>query len=875
MGTPLPINEVLPQLLSALSTPEVRTFVLEAPPGAGKTTGLPPAILSQPWCRGPIYVTEPRRIAARLAAHRVAQQRGEPLGQTVGYRVRFENKTGPQTRLTYMTEGLLLNDLLQGRQLPPDSVVILDEVHERGADLDALLALLKAQLTLQSSFKLIAMSATLNAERLAEYMGPATKRLVSEGKSFPVEVRHAPKPDDRPLAIQVRSAVREALEMAPTSASETGDILVFLPGVQEIRDCAEALAALPDLRVQVLHGDLPLTEQAEVIKSAQSGRRVVLSTNVAESSLTIVGVTTVIDSGLVRSAEFDPWAGVARLETRPISQASAIQRAGRAGRVRPGQAIRLYTQAQFVARNEHDVPQMLRTDLSDLYLKLRAHQSRGGPRFDELRFLDQPPTQAWEQACQLLDLWGALRHQEVTETGEKMSRLPLAPRLARVVVEAASRGVVAHGCLAAAVLSERDVLVSARRSLRAEHVAATDSDLEERLDRIIQLVDERFDRQTARDLDLDLPATRSIDQAARSLYEQARKFTTAALAAPRDYYHQLRSETDRSALTQALLRGFVDRVGAVRGGGRDVILQTGTQATLSPHSGVTSPLLLALSMDAPGGRVRRPIIRIAARLDPDWLLDLDEILSATDEYVFDPEREQVDCISKMTFGKVVLDESRRPARGARAEAVLVQALMARGQGTFDPAGHLTRTVARLKVLLEARPDLLQRHDEAERAFISRVTTDPSALAELSLKTLAASATNLKQLQERDLGSIIMGELPPTLVLDLERETPHEVRLKGGLTVRVNYEPGKPPWIEARLQNFFAMVQTPRICGGRLPLQLHLLAPNHRAVQVTSDLEGFWVRHYPELRKQLMRRYPKHLWPEDGRTAQPPTPGKIR
>jgi ATP-dependent helicase HrpB len=766
--------------------------------------------------------------------------------------------------------------LLNQPGIPADSIVILDEVHERSADLDTLLALLKLELDKKRDLKLIAMSATLNAEHLEAYFGPHTVRLLSAGKSYPVTVSYAAKPDERPLPVQVRSAIKEAQRLETTAAA--GDVLVFLPGAQEIRECAQALAAVPGFVVQTLHGDLPLSEQAQVVSETQAGRRIVLSTNVAESSLTIPGVTLVIDSGLARNAEFDPWAGITRLHTQPISQARAMQRVGRAGRVQPGHAIRLYTHGQFTARPEQDTPELLRTDLSELLLKLLAHHARGGPALEEYRFLDEPPPQAFTQARQLLTLLGAMDLRGVTALGIAMSALPLAPRLGKIVASAHAQGILAHGCLAAALLSERDVLLSTRRPYEHAQVIATDSDLDERIDRVVQAVSARFDRHLGRDLDLDLQTARSVDQIARNLYKHARGLFPDSKRGAADLYRQLEAEAQLGRpLARVLLHGFIDRVAAARESGREFVLQTGTQAALSPHSGVTAPYLLALSMDAPGGRARKPIIRIAARIDPDWLLELDEsLLVASVDFSFEPSRERVECVSRLCFGKIVLDESRREAPpGPQAQKVLVDALLARGGNSFDPEGKLASARARLVVLIDACPELLLVHDEATQAHIRQVAYDHAAVVKLALMSLASGATSLKQLQEQDLSQAFAQALPHDLNRHLERETPLTVRLKGGLTVSVNYEQDKAPWIEARLQNFFSMQDTPRICAGRLPVQLHLLAPNHRPVQVTSDLAGFWQRHYPELRKQLMRRYPKHLWPEDGRTAQPPTPGKIR
>lgn len=855
----LPIDDILPEFIRALAKSSTRVIVVEAPPGAGKTTRLPAAVLDQAWHSGPIIVSEPRRIAARLAAHRVADERAEKLAALVGYQVRFEDKTSAKTRLIFMTEGLLLRKLLDEPSSIRNSIVFIDEVHERSADLDTILALLKDRLKRSAEFKVVLMSATLNADKLVGYFGNDTLRFVSAGKSYPVSVSHIAQADERPLPIQIRSAVREAIK-------RPGDVLVFLPGAAEIRSCGEALSQLSDLRVQSLHGDMPLFEQSRVVGPNRDGQRVVLATNIAESSLTIESVTTVVDTGLARAAIFDPWSGVSRLDTVTISQARAIQRAGRAGRVSEGHVIRLYTQGQFETRPVADTPELLRSDLSELYLKLLGYEYHGGTPFVDLAFLDPPADHAIEKARALLSDLGAIHSDKLTEIGIQMNKFALSPRLARVVIEGHRLGILAPVCSAVALLSERDIIISARRSSDQSWVQATDSDLDERVERLAQLKESHFDRRLARDLDVDLQTAKQVDNVARSVLSQAQ------LSLPRA--PELRAN---SSVTQALLAGFPDRVAATRGEGRDAVLQTGTQATLSSMSGVTSPLFLAVSMDAPGGRSRKPVVRMAARLDPDWLMEFDsERISAWDEFIYDELRARVEVISRLSWGKVVLDETRHEASpGKETQTLLTQAVLAKGPGYFDPEGQLAALYFRLQLLLNHRSELLNEIDATERALLIAQNSSETVFTSAVIAEAAQGATNLNQLLQHDLAQVGLNLLPPSISRAALIEVPTEVRLSGGLSVPVHYEADRPPWIEARLQNFFSMTDTPRICRGRVPLQIHLLAPNHRAVQVTSDLEGFWQRHYPELRKQLMRRYPKHLWPEDGRTAMPPSPGRIR
>ncbi len=864
----LPIDDRLPALLGSLREGASR-LVLEAPPGAGKTTRVPPALLGETWCAGKVLVSEPRRIAARLAATRVAQERSGRLGDEVGYQVRFDDKTSSRTRLVYMTEGLLLRRLLEGN-LASVSAVVLDEVHERSADLDQILALLLGVQKKHRGLRLILMSATLNALQLKDYLSDSELGepvcIRSEGKSFDVSVEYHSKEDNRPLAIQVRSAVRSSLERA-------GDMLVFLPGGREIRDCEEALAAIPGLCAVPLHGDLSVEQQARAVSGSNAERRVVLSTNVAESSLTIPGVTTVIDTGLARSAEFDAWSSVMRLETRKISQARCIQRTGRAGRVAPGHCIRLFTTGDFASRVSQDKPEILRCDLSDAALRL-LHANLGGVRPQDLAWLTPPSEEAWEQSLQLLQRLGALSGENLTEVGQAMALLPLPPRLARILVEGVRCDTLEWASRATALLAERDILVT-RRAGRgaAPDVVFGDSDLDDRLDRLEQLEDDRFDRRTAQDLSLDARSAQQVVRAARSNAAAAKKacrhLSPAAIS----------SEEDENALqTKVLLHGFPDRIGTRRGSSRDIVLATGLQASLDENSCVAhAPLLLALSTDAPGGRQRKPLIRIACRVEPDWLLDFagDEI-EASEEYVWDSQKERVDALSRLGYGKVILDETRAQASPhPEAGQVLAQAALLKGPAVYDPEGTLEDLSVRLELLVNLAPDLLGRHSEEEAERVRSWCETPESLALEALLSASESRVNLKQLKEANLALELLSTLSADLQSALRSCTPSHTTLAGGHRIPIHYERGRSAWIESRLQDFFSMISTPSICQGRVPLQLHLLAPNKRAVQVTTDLEGFWERHYPEIRKQLMRRYPRHLWPEDGRTATPPAPGRIR
>jgi len=859
--TPLPIDEQLPAIAASLK--DSRRLVLEAPPGAGKTTRVPAHLLAQPWCTGSVLVSEPRRIAARLSARRVAEELGTKLGGKVGYQVRFEDKTTEETQLVYVTEGLLLRRLLEAPRLEGVSAIVLDEVHERSSDLDALIAQLSIVQRSHPELRLIYMSATLNATELCAHLGsPAHHR--SEGRSHEVAIEYHAREDERPLAIQVRSAVRSAL-------NDDGDILVFLPGAREIRQCEEALGVLEELEIVSLHGDLPIEQQAKAVTSSAKGRRVVLSTNVAESSLTIPSVFTVIDSGLARTAVFDPWSGVSRLETVAISQARCIQRSGRAGRVGPGKALRLYTRGQFQARPVQDTPELLRSDLSDLYLKLRAAPSAEHEP-EKMPWLTAPSPEKWEQARVLLERLGAMKNNALTECGRLMAKLPLSPRLARMAVEASALGEARNGSLAAALLSERDIIRSRGFSRGSKDVVAGDSDLHERLERLEQWTEGGGDRRLASDLDLDMNTCRQVTRTAKNIETLLRRLTKRRPSSLQG------RDGNSDALLQALLCGFPDRVAQRKGTGRELTLAGGMQATLDEQSCVVAaPLVLAVAADAPSGRRRKPLVRVACQLDADWLLDIrsDEIL-ALEEFHWNAEKERVDAVSRLAYGKVTLDEARAEASPClEAAEVLARAAIQKGAAVYDPTSELEALLVRLDLALSPEGTVKKKLSDEERDEVEGWGDNPALFAEQAVLAAALSRTNLSDLKKAPLVDEFIRALPEPLQRSLRTDTPIAITLRGGRRLKVNYERARPPWVESRLQDFFSMTDTPALLGGRIPLQLHLLAPNKRAVQVTTDLAGFWDRHYPELRKQLMRRYPKHLWPERGEDAKPPTPGRIR
>lgn len=824
--TPLPIDPLLPDLVAALRAGP--SLVLQADPGAGKTTRVPRALLDAGLLEaGECWILEPRRLAARLAAARVAEELGEPLGQRVGYAVRFEQKVSKATRLRFVTEALLLRRLAADPELKGLACVVLDEFHERSLATDAGLALLKRlQATTRPDLRLVVMSATLETERVAAFLGAPALR--SEGRAFPVELRHAPRPDDRPLPQRVKEALEGLGELS-------GDALVFLPGAGEIRAClreCEALAQRRGWRLLPLHGELSWEAQQEVL-APHPTPTVIFSTNVAESSVTLPRVRVVVDSGLARTAAFDPWTGLGTLRTGRISQARCVQRAGRAGRTAPGLCLRLFTEAEFKAREAFDAPELARADLAELALTLHG-AGVADPR--TLPWLEAPPEAGLAAAEALLGRLGALDPEGgLSALGRRMAALPLHPRLARLLVAAEDLDIGDLGARAAALLETGDL--TARRTLDRREAAgpATEADLFLRLDAFAQAEADGFGAGALRAAGLDAGAVHRAKQAAQSHARLVKRGGEPADAEAR--------------LRQALLAAFPDRL-ARRGEGRSLQLLEGGGAVLDEASRVRGgPFLLALEAVAEGAKVR---VTDAATVEAEWILEaFPDELRETRELRFEAARGRVETLDRLWVRELVLDETRREAqadqpgvadllRAAALEAPLPEAWLG--------------LLARLAFLAQRRPE-------------AGVPEDPrSAL----LGAACQGQTRLAAVWEQDPEFLVGAAFGEAVARLLPKVAPTHVALLKR-RVAVNYT-GERPWIESRLQDFLGLKQGPALDEGRLPLVLHLLAPNYRAVQVTTDLAGFWQRAYQEVRGQLSRRYPRHFWPERPESeTEPPEP----
>jgi ATP-dependent helicase HrpB len=766
----LPVDAILPAILDSLR--DCPNLVIEAAPGAGKTTRVPPALLEM--VKGEVVVLEPRRIAARLAARRVAWEIGEVVGQTVGYQVRFEEAIGPNTRLRFVTEGVLTRRLLSDPALKGIDAVVLDEFHERHLDSDLALALLKRLQRTRPALRIVVMSATLETEHVAKYLD-GCPILRSEGRQFPLSINHLPHSPE-PLEGQLTNALELLVNEEPS-----GDVLAFLPGAAEIRRAmraSQAVARRAGLLVLPLHGDLSLAEQDRAIAPA-SQRKVILATNVAESSVTVEGVRAVIDSGLARIATYSHWTGLPTLHVGRVSKASAKQRAGRAGRTGPGRVLRLYSVEDYLLRPEHDEPEITRGDLCQLCLALRAMSLR--PLID-LAWLDAPPSAAVEIAESLLD-----RLRATGPMVQQLARYPLHPRLSRILTAAMERGVGEDGCIAAALLG------SGARSEKNDLLAAIDADQ---------------------------------DYRTRQQIEQLRKIARP----PRQTSH------NDDALLTSVLAGFPDRV-ARRRADNQVLLSTGTSAEVA---GEPPRYEFMVAVDAEDRRDKPlPLVRMTARIEPEWLIELfPENVREQSGVEWNRGNERVEAVSVLLYDELVIQESRgaMPEAKAAAELLARKALEA-GIDRFVDRETLEQLLVRVEFAGLEQPDI------------------PQALRDVciglrSFTELKGAAANLIPLLEQQIGNRHLNELAPT-----------RIRLAKGRETKVHYEAGKPPWIASRLQDFFGMRETPRIGLAQTPVVVHLLAPNQRAVQTTTDLAGFWERLYPQVRRELMRRYPRHAWPE--------------
>lgn len=823
---PLPIDDVLPALLDVLR--QGANVVLRAPTGAGKTTRVPPAVLNAGISgEKQVLLIEPRRLAARAAARWMAAEAGVPLGDEVGYQVRFDRQCGPRTRLLVVTPGILLRRLHDEPFLESIGAVIFDEFHERSLESDLALGLVRLiQQTVRPELRIVVMSATLAVEEAACYMDNCPI-VASEGRLHPVEIRYSPRHDRQSWPAAVAANAAELLEQT------TGDLLVFLPGVQEIRQTSHELAALAaqhNLLVLPLYGDLPPEQQDRALQP-QPQRRIVLATNVAETSVTVEGITGVIDTGLERQMVYDPHVGLDRLQLSHISQASAEQRSGRAGRTQPGVCVRLWRQEAHRFRPLQTTPEIARVDLAGAALELLCWGEADVRRFP---WLEAPAEENVARSLALLNRLGATDGRGVTDLGRRLARLPVHPRLGRLLLQAQQLGQPRRGALAAALLSERDPFERDVSFATRGKRLATPSDV---LDRIEAL--EEFEQRG-----------RNVGTLG-ALHGGAARYVLKA----RDQLSRLvRHETNLTepgcdadeAVMRALLAAFPDRLCRRRESrSRKGRMVGGRGVRLLESSGVLeAELFLAVDVDAGDTET---LVRQASAVERDWLPE--EELTVSIDVEFDEAALKVSARRRVRFEDLVLEESpaRLPEDGQTAR-VLAQAAAEHWDRVRpqedSPAGQY---LVRLRNLGDWMPELkLPLLDDAElKSLLPQTCLGCRTLDEVRDHWLAA----------------IQGSLTHTARQAIERETPIRLSVPTGKQIPLRYQRGRPPVLSARIQELFGLSDTPRIAGGRVRVLLELLAPNYRPQQVTEDLASFWTNTYPQVRKELRGRYPKHAWPE--------------
>ena len=827
--TRLPIDAVLDELLAALC--ERGNAVLQAPPGAGKTTRVPPAIAAAGIAgAGQILVLEPRRIAARAAARRIAEEQGWKLGNEVGWQIRFERNFTRDTRILFVTEGILVQRLQRDPFLEGIGAVLFDEFHERSLFADLSLALVRrVQLEARPELKLLPMSATLDGERLAAFLDAPV--VTSAGRLFPIDLEYLEQPPaDMPLATLVARGIRRGLDATP------GDLLVFLPGVPEIRRADEALAALArerDLAVVQLYGDLPSGEQDRVLRPG-ARRKIVLATNVAETSVTVDGVTGVVDSGWVKESSADPATGLERLALTRISRASAEQRAGRAGRQAPGWCLRLWSAHEHRGFAERSRPEIRRADLAWTALQLAAWGERDLSRFP---WFEAPDEAALATAEGTLRRLGAIAEDGITPLGRKLAEFPLHPRLAVLVLEGARGGVADDAALVAALLSDRDPTATAEIRASGAHTSAQ-SDLLVKLDSL------RSARASSHS-----PLFRTRDALLDTLRRSSAGSSELRGASP------AWEEEGEESLQRAIFAAWADRLARRREPGSDrAVMVGGRGVRLARESAVKdAELFVCVSLDDRSGPRSEALVRIASAVERDWLPP--ERLRETTVLEFEEERQRIVAHRRKTFDDLVLDDKEVPIPDAEAASALLTQVAGTRIGDVLPRDNpdWENLLARLRFLHRHCPDLVIPE------------TNETTFIEL-LASLSGSARSLEELRRAPWRETFLGMLSHAQRGALDREAPERLPVPSGNSIRLDYSDPAQPVLAARIQELFGLKETPRLARGRVPALLHLLAPNGRPQQVTADLTSFWKTTYAEVRKELAARYPRHSWPLDPTTA---------
>jgi ATP-dependent helicase HrpB len=826
----LPINDILPELLAVLAVSPAA--VLTAEPGSGKTTIAPLALLDQPWLADrKIIILEPRRLAARAAAARLSELVGDKVGNTIGYRVRFDSKVSRATRIEVVTEGILIRMLQNDPALCGTGLVIFDEFHERSLQGDLALALCLDARQLRQDLKILVMSATIDSGEIASLLDNAPV-ISGQGRCFPVSIEYLERQASESTVNRTLKGINKAL------VEQTGDILVFLPGAGEIRltqshyDTETNLVCLP------LYGDLPLEKQNQVFTSVPGKRRLILATPIAETSLTIEGITTVIDSGQLKSPRFDPTSGLTRLETIPISKASAEQRAGRAGRLGPGYCYRLWTRSEQHSRPDFLPPEIINADLAPLMLELALW---GVSDPGQLVWPDPPRQGQISQARELLVELGAIDEKlAITPLGRHLARFPLHPRLALMLVRGQEQGSGKLACRLAAILNNRDPLKG--------KAGRQSSDIEERLHLLAVFEQDGAGAVRAKGGD---PAT------CRHILREA------------DQYRKLLGKTSKDSgqtgeAGNLLASAYPDRIAHKKPGSAQHLLASGRGAILpaGDHLG-HDELLVAAKLDA-GKKQGR--IFLAAPLSIEELRGSHSRLIRTKKTVrWDAEHKRVVAVEEELLGSLVLSQIKW--EGASPEQIskcLLEGIRQAGMTCLPWQKKSRELQARMQSAHFWHPGVWPD------------VADETLLQDLSwLEPYLTGAKGFNDLKKLDLADILLARLSWHDQQELERLAPTHIKVASGSRIKLRYRPGEPPILAVRIQQMFGCKETPTLAGGTVPVIIHLLSPAQRPIQITSDLAAFWQTTYTEVKKELAGRYPKHYWPENPLEAQATNRAKRR
>ena len=842
-----------PHLVAGLR--ESRRLIVSAPTGSGKSTQVPQMLLDRGLLgAGQVVILQPRRLAARLLAARVAWERKAQLGREVGYQIRFENVTSADTRIRFVTEGLLLRQMVQDPKLRGVSALIFDEFHERHLYGDITLArALDLQETERPDLKLLVMSATLDAAPLEQYLKPC-RVLESQGRTYPVEIEFAATPgylDKRPVWDQAAAAFSDFVR-----SGGQGDVLVFMPGGFEISQTIEALRHCDEARGFVLlplHGELPPRDQDAAV-ARYDKRKVVVATNVAETSLTIDGIRCVIDSGLARIPRYDPYRGINTLLIEKISRASADQRAGRAGRTAPGLCRRLWSREEHAHRPPQELPEVKRLDLAEVVLTLKA---AGVEDLRAFRWLEPPEEQALAHAEELLADLGALKpinyqlkptyQLSITALGRKMLAFPLHPRYARMLLAAQDYGCVYQACLLAALTQGRDLLL---RNVDGDTARHREDLLGEKAGSDFWLLMRAWQHASASDFRPE--ACRRTGVHAATARQVGPLFQQFLEIARREGLDAARREVPDEALQKCILLGFSDRVARrLDSGTLRCELVHGRRGTLARESVVqNSPLLVAAEVREVESKDKsvQTLLSLATAIEEEWLRELfPEDIASVPRVFYDAATKRVYAEEQLRFRDLAIGARRVEPPPADAAARLLAEEVLAGRLTLnDWDDSVEQWILRLNLLSQWCPELALPpiSDEDRRHLVEQV---------------CHGSFSGKDLKDKPVKAVVKSWLSPAQQQLLEKHAPERLTLANGRTARVAYEPGNPPHIALRIQQLYGVNTTPRIAMGRVPVLLHILAPSQRPVQITQDLAGFWREHYPRIKQELQRKYPRHEW----------------